>query len=153
MRAPVPAIALMAVLAFSGAKGAEAPQPADGFDAFWTKFRQAALQGDMGEVADLTHLPLQVGFEDDQDHARSVSRAAFQAYFRTELACQSIDGGSNLAMIRRKVRPDGRFDFHDGRRATVGAYSFTREGGRWRLTLLNLGDPGEHKSIAQGRCP
>ena len=127
-------------------------RPDDTFEPFWTGFRQAVLQNDMGKLAALTRLPLQVGFEDDQDHARTVSRAAFPSYFAAELKCPSADGDTNAAMIRRKVQPTGRFDFHDSHRATVGMFSFTRVADGWRLTLLNSGDVSEYRSLLHGRC-
>ncbi len=151
MKAILAVLASLAVMASGAGEAASAPQP-DGFEAFWAQFRQAALQSDMGKLEVLTRLPLQVGFEADQDHPQRVSRSAFTAYFKTELKCQSADAGSNLDMIRNKVQPNGRFDFHDEHRATIGMYAFAKDGGRWRLTLLNLGDIGEHRSLLKGRC-
>ncbi len=127
-------------------------RPDDSFGVFWAGFRQAVLQNDTGKLATLTRLPLEVGFETDQDHVKTVSRTAFPAFLRAELACQSADGDTNAAMIQRKVEPAGRFDFHDGSRATVGVFSFAKGGSGWRLTVLNLGDPGEYRSLMRGRC-
>ena len=124
----------------------------DGFGTFWTGFRQAALRNDMGKLASLTRLPLQVGFEADQDRVKTVSKMAFPAFLRAELACQSSDGDTNAVMIRRNVQPAGRFDFHDNTRAIVGVFSFNREPEGWRFSQLNLGDVGEYKSLLHGHC-
>ena len=151
MKAASLGLALTAFLALSGASRPSI-RPDDGFEVFWTGFRQAVLQNDMGKLANLTRLPLRVGFEADQDHLQTVSKVAFPAFLRAELACRSADGYTNAAMIRTKVQPTGRFDFHDNRRATVGVFSFARGDEGWRLTLLNLGDVGEYRSLLHGRC-
>ena len=145
-------VAATALLVSPGAGASAASHPSDGFEAFWAEFRQAALQQDMGKLQNLTRFPLQVGFEADQDHPKAISRSAFAALLRTELTCQSPDAGSNLDMIRSKVQPNGRFDFHDDHRATVGMLSFTKDGGGWRFTLLNLGDIGQYRALTRGRC-
>ncbi|WP_174299478.1 hypothetical protein [Caulobacter sp. S45] len=110
------------------------------------------LQQDMGKLQGLTRFPLQVGFEADQEHFKTISRSAFPTYMKMELTCQSPEAGSNLDMIRSKVQPTGRFDFHDAHRATIGTFSFSKDNGGWRLTLLNLGDIGEYRSLMKGRC-
>ena len=150
MKAALIGLALTALSLPSAAKPANGP--GDSFEVFWTGFRQAVLQNDMRRLTGLTRLPLQVGFEADQDHVKTVSRTALPAFLGAELRCRSADGNTNAAMIRRKVQPAGRFDFHDNSRATVGVFSFARTTDGWRLTLLNLGDIGEYQSLTQGRC-
>ena len=150
MKAALIGLALTALSLPSATRPANGP--GDSFEVFWTGFRQAVLQNDMRRLATLTRLPLQVGFEADQDHVKTVSRTAFPAFLSTELGCRSADGDTNAAMIRRKVQPAGRFDFHDDSHATFGAFSFGRGANGWRLTLLNLGDAGEYRSLTHGRC-
>jgi len=127
------------------------PAAGDGFAPFWTRFRAAALAGDMNALATLSRLPLKVGFDSDQDHPRAVDRSHFAAFMRTELKCPS-ENGTVLDGLRAKTRPNGRFDFHDAHRADVGSFSFANGPGGWRLATINYATPADYAARLKGRC-
>lgn len=147
-----PIYLFLAATLLGSAARASAPKHEEGFLPFWSRFRAAALHGDMTVLRGLAKLPLQVGFDSDQDDTMSIGVSQFPTYMRTELHCRAADGGTNLDMIRAKPRADGRFDFHDARRATVGLFSFTNGATGWRLTLMNYGTPTDFHARLRGHC-
>jgi hypothetical protein len=144
-------VAMLVVCAF-GVAGSATAAPDDGFMAFWTKFRTAALRGDMATLAGASRFPLQAGFDSDQDHPKAITRPQFAAFFKTELGCPGLGDGSNLDVIKRNAQLQAPFNYHNAQRAVVGSFTFQRSGGQWRLTTIAFGDPSEFADRLKGRC-
>ena len=108
-------------------------------------------RGDAGAVRGLTVMPLEVGFEDDQDRPGHVGPAAFAGFFRTEMRCAfspraGVDRpeAENIAREAPEAPHDGLVNFD--------RYTFKRTGAGWRWVLVNFADSSELKVRLQGRC-
>lgn len=134
------------------ASQAAAPARPDSFLEFWSRFRAAALTGNMPALRGMTKVPLEIGFDSDQDLERTVSNSQFSMFMRTELRCQSAEGNSNLEMFRTRPRADGRYNWHNTSRAVVGAFEFLNGTAGWRLSMVSYAGPESLQYRLKGRC-
>lgn len=139
-------VAILVVLALSAAPSCSQPTggqeaPLEGFQKFWSGFRQGVLAGDKDKVASLAAFPFKTRGILDSDPVKAYDRASFLRLFD-----QLLDQDPGLSrepetmrrLIERTTTVTDKVLGTGGQTARVGVFTFQRMNGRWRFTMAYL---------------
>ena len=136
-------VVLVAVLTLSATPSCSQPTggqetPREGFQKFWSGFRQAALAGDKDKVASFAAFPFKTRGILDSDPVKAYDRASFTRIFDQLLDQDpglSREPGTMRRLIERTTTVTDKMLGTGGQTARVGVFTFQRMDGRWRFTM------------------
>lgn len=129
---------------------AEAPTGEEkDFDSFWTRFREAAVAGNFGEVAKRTQFPLQTRGEMDDQPVVTYSESEFEKLFTLFLQMPTGLNANNFNETQLDyIKANPKLSFSDNKLpmmsgeniASVTSMEFEKTPSGWKLKRLFLTD-------------